>query len=151
MYYTYMDVSSNLVSSCFSQGVPDSCHGDVFCEVSVHPDNSQLIIIDIFLNLLFGLRCSESYEFIFGGESASETMNGDLVSASFAIVNSLSMSYINQEIYTLDAEGIRGIAPCFFSFTGQSIVCVCYIRVLPREFKCSGVNHLCYCALLLRY
>ena len=90
-------------------------------------DNNQFSDINISLVSPEGQRCVEGHEFMLGGERKMVT--GNPASAMFTVDKSLGMAYLNQKVYTIDAENRRGALPCLFNITGEmetSILQLCF-------------------------
>ena len=51
--------------------------------------------------------------------SATKLVVGNPLSAMFSVDKSLGITYLNQKIYTTDAENRRGAVPCLFNITGE--------------------------------
>ena len=96
---------------------PDNCEGVVTCSVVADPVNDQFSSIIVSLETPKGMRCVEGHEFMLGGET--KMVVGNPVSAVFIVDESLGFTYLNQKIYTFDAENRRGAIPCLFNITGE--------------------------------
>ena len=92
---------------------PDSCHGVVSCSVFTKSNNPQSTSIILSLNEPSPIRCATAFEFMLG----DEVIETNATSATFQSY-SFGVTYANQTVYPLDAEGRRGAVPCYYSISG---------------------------------
>ena len=76
------------------------------------------------------LLCVEGYQFVFDGVSVDVGL--DSLSTNFTIDKRLGLEYLNQEIFTLNAERRRGLRSCKFSLTSM---CTVDVRVATVSSK----------------